>query len=72
MFAGYILEQSVSFRAVLELIVGGGGGGGTVRNFRQSFVPVLHTSGQAVLKCLNKQNFTEICHVGKELQMYNH
>ena len=46
-FGEYILEQSVSIRAVPELIVGGGGGeevqfrGG--QNFLQSFIPVLHT-----------------------------
>ena len=48
-FGEYILEQSVSIRAVPEIIVGVGGGGqfrgrrvgGQI--FQQNFVPVLHT-----------------------------
>ena len=50
-FVEYILEQSVLLRAVPELIVGEaaaipGGGVGGCQFFRQSFSPVLHTSGQ--------------------------
>ena len=64
-FGECILEQSVSVRAVPELIVGvvvgrGGSGGGCSRMFRQNFVPVLHTSGQTMLKCMRKQNLIKI------------
>ena len=35
--------------------------------FRQSFIHVLHTSGQTMLKCISKQELIKIYHVILEL-----
>ena len=45
-FGEYVLEQSVSNKAVPELMAG----------LAEGFFPVLHTSGQIMLKCKSKQN----------------
>ena len=49
-FGEYILEQSVSVRAISEFI-------------KQSFVPVLNASGQIMLKCISKHDLIKIYHV---------
>ena len=61
-FGGYILEQSVLVRAIPEFIVEAGC---SCRIFQQR--PVLHTSGQIMLKCMSKQNLSTIYRVVKEL-----
>ena len=48
----YILEQSVSVRAVPKLILGEAG---VSPIFRQCLVLVLHISGQTVVKCIGRQ-----------------
>ena len=58
---GYILEQSVSVRAVPELIIGETGA--AVDLFLQSLVAVLLTSDPTMLKCIRKQKLIKICHV---------
>ena len=66
----FTYEQSVSFRAVRELIVGGaivGDAGALVNFLLQTFVPALDTSGLAILKCISKQNLIKIYNVVQDL-----
>ena len=49
---GYILDQSVSVRAVPKLIAGEAG---VSPIFRQCLVLVLHISGQTMVKCIGRQ-----------------
>ena len=55
----YILEQSVSLRAVPGLIVGAAV---ELLKVWQSLVPVSHTSGHTMLKCISKQSLIKIYH----------
>ena len=58
----YILEQSVSVRAVPELIVGWAGA--VVEFFCKAG---LHTSGKTMLEYISMQNSIKIYHVVHEL-----
>ena len=53
-FWDYIVEQSVSVRAVPELILGEVGA--AVNFFWQSFTLILLTSGLTMLKCVSDDN----------------
>ena len=61
----YILEQSVSDRAIPALIVGEAECGSRI--FRQSLVPDLHTSGQTMSRYISKKTLTKISNVVQEL-----
>ena len=52
MFGEYMLEQSASARAVPEITVGEAGRLCGRRRRRSNVVPLLHTIGQTMLRCI--------------------